>query len=66
MLYGIKIDSEYFDMNKPDEAKRMFAYCEQRFEFRGDEWERIKMDFDYDEMGELVKNKGVNYQEFIE
>ena len=66
MLYGIKIGGEYFDLSEQGESERVFSYCEQQFGFDGYQWEEIKNNFYYEELGELLKLKGIQYEEFIE
>lgn len=66
MLYAIKIGIEEFDLNKLGEADRVFKYCEERFGFEGSQWEEIKSNYYYEDLGELLEYNGVNYEEFIE
>ena len=66
MLYGIKIGGEYFDLSEQGESERVFNYCEQKFGYDGYQWEEIKNNFYYEELGELLKLKGIQYEEFIE
>ena len=65
-LFAVEIGSERFYMDEEGEVDRIFAYCEKRFDFNGVEWENIKTERDYEAMGELIENKGVEYQEIVE
>ena len=66
MLYAIKIGTVYFDLSSLDECKQSFLYCEQKFGFDGAQWEEIKNNFYYEDLGDLLESIGVNYEEFIE
>lgn len=66
MLYAIHIGFEEFNVTEINEIRRMFSYCESKFGFKGERWEEIKLDCDYEQLGELLEDIGVNYQEFIE
>jgi hypothetical protein len=66
VLYCIEINFESFDINKVGEVARMFNYCENKYHFKSGEWERIKEEFDYESLGELVEKMGGQYTEYIE
>lgn len=60
---SVTIGNENFDVDTLEEIKKMFLYCEKRFGFKGDEWEEIKGEFDYEGLGEMVENTGVYFSE---
>ncbi|MED3562314.1 hypothetical protein [Bacillus xiapuensis] len=66
MIYLIKIDFEEFDVNKVSEIRRMFSYCQEKFGFKGERWEEVKLDCDYESLGIMLEAIGVDYQEYIE
>ena len=66
MLYAIKIGFMEFELDKQGEIEIMFDYCERKFGFKGEIWEEIKWNYDYEAMGVMLEAIGVDYEEFIE
>lgn len=66
MLYAIEIGSERFDLSETGEGDRAFLYCENRYGFKGSEWETVKSEYDYERLGDLLASIGVRYEEYVE
>lgn len=62
MLYGMAISDVYFYFGDDgDSVQDIFKYCEERYGFNGEEWEKAKEDFDSDVLEDLLKRKDIRF-----
>jgi hypothetical protein len=64
MLYAIRINRFFFDLSEYD-FNYIAAFCEDIFQVSGP-LEEAKEDSDFETLGEMLKDKGIDYIEYIE
>lgn len=64
MIFAIHVGTKKFDFDETTNIADVFEYCEKEYGFEGEEWNKIKAEYDSDELEEWLEKIGVPYEEY--